>query len=31
VSNAVLNATGVRFASLPLSPERIFAQLTRQP
>jgi putative selenate reductase molybdopterin-binding subunit len=29
VSNAVANATGVRFASLPLSPERIFAELGR--
>jgi CO/xanthine dehydrogenase Mo-binding subunit len=27
ISNAVARATGVRFASLPLSPERIFAQL----
>jgi CO/xanthine dehydrogenase Mo-binding subunit len=27
VSNAVANATGVRFADLPLSPERIFSQL----
>ncbi|MGH7333752.1 MAG: hypothetical protein ACREKS_13620 [Candidatus Rokuibacteriota bacterium] len=31
VSHAVLHATGVRFASLPLSPERIFAQLVREP
>jgi CO/xanthine dehydrogenase Mo-binding subunit len=31
VSNAVLDATGVRLASLPMSPERIFAQLVRQP
>ena len=29
VSNAVANATGVRFANLPLSPERIFAELGR--
>src|SRR5262245_24227208 len=27
ISNAVFHATGVRFAHLPLSPERIFAQL----
>lgn len=27
ISNAVRHATGVRFASLPLSPERIFAEL----
>ena len=27
ISNAVAHATGVRFADLPLSPERIFAQL----
>ena len=27
IANAVANATGVRFASLPLSPERIFARL----
>jgi len=27
ISNAVANATGVRFAHLPLSPERIFSQL----
>jgi len=27
VSNALAHATGVRFASLPLSPERIFARL----
>jgi CO/xanthine dehydrogenase Mo-binding subunit len=27
ISNAVAHATGVRFASLPLSPERIFAEL----
>ncbi len=31
ISNAVRHATGVRFASLPLSPERIFAQLAGQP
>ena len=31
VSNAVLDATGVRLASLPMSPERIFAQLARRP
>ena len=31
ISNAVAHATGVRFASLPLSPERIFAQLAGQP
>jgi CO/xanthine dehydrogenase Mo-binding subunit len=31
VSNAVLGATGVRLASLPMSPERIFAQLARRP
>jgi CO/xanthine dehydrogenase Mo-binding subunit len=29
VSNAVANATGVRFANLPLSPERIFVELGR--
>ncbi len=27
ISNAVRHATGVRFANLPLSPERIFAEL----
>jgi len=27
VANALANATGVRFTSLPLSPERIFGQL----
>jgi CO/xanthine dehydrogenase Mo-binding subunit len=27
IANAVANATGVRFPSLPLSPERIFARL----
>jgi CO/xanthine dehydrogenase Mo-binding subunit len=27
IANAVADATGVRFASLPLSPERIFARL----
>jgi len=27
ISNAVAHATGVRFTSLPLSPERIFAEL----
>jgi CO/xanthine dehydrogenase Mo-binding subunit/aerobic-type carbon monoxide dehydrogenase small subunit (CoxS/CutS family) len=27
ISNAVAHATGVRFASLPLSPERIFSRL----
>jgi len=27
ISNAVRHATGERFASLPLSPERIFARL----
>jgi CO/xanthine dehydrogenase Mo-binding subunit/aerobic-type carbon monoxide dehydrogenase small subunit (CoxS/CutS family) len=27
ISNAVRHATGVRFASLPMSPERIFAEL----
>jgi CO/xanthine dehydrogenase Mo-binding subunit len=27
IANAVANATGVRFTSLPLSPERIFARL----
>jgi CO/xanthine dehydrogenase Mo-binding subunit len=27
IANAVANATGARFASLPLSPERIFARL----
>jgi len=27
IANAVAHATGVRFTSLPLSPERIFAQL----
>ena len=31
VSNAVAHATGVRFAHLPMSPERIFAELTRRP
>jgi CO/xanthine dehydrogenase Mo-binding subunit len=27
IANAVANATGVRFADLPLSPERIFDKL----
>jgi CO/xanthine dehydrogenase Mo-binding subunit len=27
IANAVANATGVRFTSLPLSPERIFDKL----
>ena len=27
IANAVAHATGVRFAHLPLSPERIFARL----
>jgi putative selenate reductase molybdopterin-binding subunit len=27
IVNAVANATGVRFTSLPLSPERIFDRL----
>ncbi len=31
ISNAVAHATGVRFAHLPLSPERIFAQLAARP
>ena len=31
VSNAVAHATGVRFAHLPMSPERIFAELARRP
>jgi CO/xanthine dehydrogenase Mo-binding subunit len=31
VSNAVAHATGVRFAHLPMSPERIFADLARRP
>ena len=31
IANAVADATGVRFAELPLSPERIFAQLARRP
>jgi putative selenate reductase molybdopterin-binding subunit len=31
ISNAVAHATGVRFADLPLSPERIFARLAGRP
>ena len=31
ISNAVAHATGVRFAHLPLSPERIFALLAGKP
>jgi len=31
ISNAVAHATGVRFADLPLSPERTFAQLAGRP
>jgi CO/xanthine dehydrogenase Mo-binding subunit len=31
IANAVANATGVRFTSLPLSPERIFARLEEAP
>jgi CO/xanthine dehydrogenase Mo-binding subunit len=27
IANAVKNATGVRFAHLPLTPDRIFSQL----
>jgi CO/xanthine dehydrogenase Mo-binding subunit len=31
VAPAVANATGVRFAHLPLTPDRIFAALSPQP
>jgi CO/xanthine dehydrogenase Mo-binding subunit len=31
IANAVANATGIRFAYLPLTPDRIFAALSRQP
>jgi len=31
IANAVAHATGVRFAHLPLSPERIFARLGGRP
>jgi putative selenate reductase molybdopterin-binding subunit len=31
IANAVFNATGVRFAHLPLTPDRIFAALSPQP
>ena len=31
ISNALLDATGVRFAHLPFKPDRIFAQLSPQP
>ena len=31
LANALAHATGVRFAHLPMSPERIFAELTRRP
>jgi putative selenate reductase molybdopterin-binding subunit len=31
ISNAVANATGIRFAHLPLTPDRIFAALSPQP
>ena len=31
IANAVANATGVRFAHLPLTPDRIFAALSPQP
>jgi putative selenate reductase molybdopterin-binding subunit len=31
VANALADATGVRFRSLPFSPDRIFAELTTEP
>jgi len=31
IANAVANATGIRFAQLPLTPDRIFAALSAQP
>ena len=31
IANAVANATGVRFAHLPLTPDRIFAALSPPP
>ena len=31
IANAVANATGIRFAHLPLTPDRIFAALSSQP
>jgi len=31
ITNAVANATGIRFAHLPLTPDRIFAGLSAQP
>jgi CO/xanthine dehydrogenase Mo-binding subunit/aerobic-type carbon monoxide dehydrogenase small subunit (CoxS/CutS family) len=31
IANAVANATGIRFAHLPLTPDRIFAGLSPQP
>ena len=31
IANAVANATGIRFAHLPLTPDRIFAALSPQP
>ena len=31
IANAVANATGVRFAHLRLTPDRIFAALSPQP
>ena len=31
ISNALMDATGVRFAHLPFTPDRIFARLSPQP
>jgi CO/xanthine dehydrogenase Mo-binding subunit/aerobic-type carbon monoxide dehydrogenase small subunit (CoxS/CutS family) len=31
IANAVANATGIRFAHLPLTPDRIFAELSPRP
>jgi putative selenate reductase molybdopterin-binding subunit len=31
IANAVANATGVRFAHLPLTPDRMFAALAAEP
>jgi putative selenate reductase molybdopterin-binding subunit len=31
IANAVANATGIRFAALPLTPDRIFAALAQEP
>jgi CO/xanthine dehydrogenase Mo-binding subunit len=31
IANALANATGVRFAHLPFTPDRIFSKLAEQP